>query len=173
LTEVAPGIDLERDILARMDFAPIVDQPPRPMNPALFDAATMGLRERLLSVDVEGRIHHDAARDLLFLDFRHLHLKRPEHVQRIREAVERTCSALGRKVAAVVNYDGFQLDDEIAPAYAAMAHEMHQRFYLRVSRYADGAFRRLRLAKQFTGVGEANFYDDLERATRDASDGRG
>ncbi|WP_274629005.1 acyl CoA:acetate/3-ketoacid CoA transferase [Arvimicrobium flavum] len=35
LTEIAPGVDLQRDILDQMDFAPIL-QDPRPMNPEHF-----------------------------------------------------------------------------------------------------------------------------------------
>lgn len=37
LTEVAPGIDIERDILPHMGFVPIVREP-KPMNPSLFAA---------------------------------------------------------------------------------------------------------------------------------------
>jgi propionate CoA-transferase len=37
LTDIAPGVDLERDILSRMDFAPIV-RTPRVMNAAYFHA---------------------------------------------------------------------------------------------------------------------------------------
>ena len=36
LTEIAPGVDLERDILERMDFAPIVDAPLRTMSETHF-----------------------------------------------------------------------------------------------------------------------------------------
>ncbi len=169
LVEVAPGIDLERDILDQMDFRPLIEATPQPMNPALFAAAAMGLRERLLAVDLDGRVDYDGARGLLFLDFRHLHLRRLEDVQRIREAVERECTSIGRKVAAVVNYDGFQIDDDVATAYATMAHEMHDRFYARVSRYASGAFRRLRLARLLTRHVEPDFFDDLDRARRHAS----
>ncbi|MGE4407661.1 acyl CoA:acetate/3-ketoacid CoA transferase [Pseudomonas sp.] len=49
LTEIAPGVDLERDILARMDFAPIVHQP-RPMDPRLFLLGNIGLHERLTRI---------------------------------------------------------------------------------------------------------------------------
>ena len=38
LTEIAPGIDLERDVLAQMDFRPIVSPDLRTMDPAIFDA---------------------------------------------------------------------------------------------------------------------------------------
>ena len=42
LVEIAPGVDLERDILAQMDFRPII-RDPRPMDPRLFRVAPMGL----------------------------------------------------------------------------------------------------------------------------------
>ena len=43
LTEVAPGIDVERDILARMGFRPIVRKPPRLMDSRIFATGPMGL----------------------------------------------------------------------------------------------------------------------------------
>lgn len=43
LAEIAPGIDLERDILARMDFRPAIPKPPAPMDARIFAHARMGL----------------------------------------------------------------------------------------------------------------------------------
>ena len=48
LVEIAPGIDLDRDILAHMDFAPDMPAPPRLMDSRLFRPDAMGL-------------HHDPA----------------------------------------------------------------------------------------------------------------
>ncbi len=48
LVEVAPGIDIERDILAKMEFAPVIESEPATMDAALFRPEPMGLRERLL-----------------------------------------------------------------------------------------------------------------------------
>ncbi len=42
LIEIAPGIDLERDILARMDFRPVIAEPPRLMDARLFRPEPMG-----------------------------------------------------------------------------------------------------------------------------------
>ncbi|MCC6869032.1 MAG: acyl CoA:acetate/3-ketoacid CoA transferase [Burkholderiales bacterium] len=44
LTEVAAGLDVERDVLAQMGFRPAVATPLRRMDPALFGASRMGLR---------------------------------------------------------------------------------------------------------------------------------
>ncbi|HEX6945054.1 MAG TPA: acyl CoA:acetate/3-ketoacid CoA transferase, partial [Casimicrobiaceae bacterium] len=44
LVEIAPGIDLERDVLAQMDFKPVIRGRPRLMDPAIFRDEPMGLR---------------------------------------------------------------------------------------------------------------------------------
>ncbi|MBO0741531.1 MAG: acyl CoA:acetate/3-ketoacid CoA transferase, partial [Hyphomicrobiaceae bacterium] len=45
LIEVAPGIDIDRDILAHIEFSPIVIDP-QPMDPRIFAHQPMGLRAR-------------------------------------------------------------------------------------------------------------------------------
>jgi propionate CoA-transferase len=49
LIEIAPGMNLERDILAHMDFMPLISPPLRQMDAALFAEPAMGLREHLLA----------------------------------------------------------------------------------------------------------------------------
>jgi len=44
--EIAPGVDLERDILGRMGFRPLVSPDLKPMAAALFADGPMGLLER-------------------------------------------------------------------------------------------------------------------------------
>jgi len=46
LIEIAPGIDIERDILAHMDFAPIVSEPPRLMDARIFKKRADGSARR-------------------------------------------------------------------------------------------------------------------------------
>ena len=50
LTEIAPGIDLEKDILALMDFRPVIKKPPRLMDERIFAQGPMGLRKELLAL---------------------------------------------------------------------------------------------------------------------------
>ena len=47
LTEIAPGVDLERDILAQMDFRPVIHGSPLPMDARIFAAGSMELRAQL------------------------------------------------------------------------------------------------------------------------------
>jgi propionate CoA-transferase len=44
LIEIAPGIDLEKDVLALMDFNPIIREP-RLMDARIFNPALMGLEK--------------------------------------------------------------------------------------------------------------------------------
>ena len=44
LIEIAPGVDLERDILGQMDFAPRISKDVKEMDPRIFRPERMGLR---------------------------------------------------------------------------------------------------------------------------------
>ena len=44
LTEVAPGIDLQKDVLDNMDFMPIIKRTPRLMDSRIFTPAAMGMK---------------------------------------------------------------------------------------------------------------------------------
>jgi propionate CoA-transferase len=48
LAEIAPGVDVERDILAKMAFRPIINAAPALMDERIFREGTMGLKEDLV-----------------------------------------------------------------------------------------------------------------------------
>ena len=79
LVEAAPGVDVEKDILAYMKFRPIV-RDVRSMDPRIFRPDPMGLRERMLDLDLTDRLAYDPERNILFLNFEGLHVRRPEDV---------------------------------------------------------------------------------------------
>jgi len=49
LIEVAPGIDIEKDIVGRMNFRPHIPRPPRLMDPRIFAEGPMHLRDDILT----------------------------------------------------------------------------------------------------------------------------
>ncbi len=145
LTEIAPGIDLDRDILAHMDFRPLIRGEPRPMDPRLLAAPPMGLRDLLIGLPLDSRFAYDPERNLFFLNFERLSVRTPAEVEAIGKAVEARLKPLGRKVYAVVNYDGFSLAPEVEDAYVGMVRDVVNRFYTGVTRYTTSAFLRLKL----------------------------
>ena len=49
LIEIAPGVDLEKDVLEKMEFRPIVSPQLKRMDARLFNEAVMGIRDEILS----------------------------------------------------------------------------------------------------------------------------
>jgi propionate CoA-transferase len=152
LVEVAPGIDLERDILALMDFRPLV-RAPEPMDRRLFRPEPMGLDRTLFDLDLDRRIAFDSGRDTLFLNFEGMRVRGQRDVDEIRAAVEARVREIGHRVAAVVNYDNFRIAEEVVDAYAGMVRHLEEHHYTQVSRYTSSAFLRMKLGDALERVG--------------------
>jgi propionate CoA-transferase len=163
LTEVAPGIDVARDILAHMDFVPLAGRP-RAMDARIFRDGPMGLRDALLALDLTDRVVFDERRGILFLNFEGLAVRREADVEAIRAAVVAVCEGLGRRVPFVVNYDAFRLDAAAASAYAAMVREMEARHDSVVSRYTSSAFVRMKLGQVLTRTVEPDLFQSRDDA---------
>ena len=145
LTEVAPGLDMERDILAAMAFRPLVPKPPAPMDARIFAPGPMGCREEWLSLPLEARLTYDPAEGVFFINFEGFGIRRREDIERVREAVAARLAPLGRKVPAIVNYDHFTIVPELLDAYTDMVGDLMRRFYAGVTRYTTSAFLHLKL----------------------------
>ncbi len=164
LTEVAPGIDLQTQILDLLPFTPIVDDP-KPMNAALFEAPAFGLREMLHDIRIEDRIHYDPATNTLFLDYGGMRVKDAEDLERIKTAVDAALAPLDGRVNAIVNYQSFWADPEIMDAYLDLVRYVEDRYYIKVSRYTSSGFARLKLAQ---GLGQRSVTADVQQTHREA-----
>ncbi|MFI5328677.1 MAG: acyl CoA:acetate/3-ketoacid CoA transferase, partial [Candidatus Rokuibacteriota bacterium] len=147
LTEVAPGIDVERDVLRHLPFRPIVGQPAL-MAAAIFQPGPMGLRDRLLDINIDDRLSYDAATNTVFLNFSGMRVRRAEDIATITAAVDRLLGPLGRRVNSVVNYEGFTVDDDAMAAYMDAVKYVEQTYYLKVSRFTNSGYLRLKFAKE-------------------------
>ncbi|MBI1206232.1 MAG: acyl CoA:acetate/3-ketoacid CoA transferase [Azospirillum sp.] len=164
LIEVAPGIDVDRDVLAHMAFKPFL-RDVRLMDRRIFEPGAIGLKDDMMRINLDDRIAYDGERNILFLNFEGLHVRFEHDVDTIRRAVEQRCRAIGKRVATVVNYDNFRLDEEAAPAYAAMVRHMVDSYYSKVSRYTTSAFERLRLHEVLTTRAlPANLFEHPDQA---------
>jgi len=154
LVEVAPGVDIERHILPHMDFRPIIRNP-QPMDARLFRADPMSLKDMLLSIAVADRISYDPKRETLFYNFEGLKVRSKKDVDDIRETVEKCCQQIGKKVSVIVNYDSFEIAEDLLDDYSAMVGCLAERYYKHVSRYTTSAFMRMKLGGALEGRGVA------------------
>ncbi len=153
LIEIAPGVDLQRDILDQMDFVPMMPAPPRLMDERIFRASPMHLRVKLLELPFEERVVHDPERGLLFIDLGGLHLHRHLDLERFLQVLSERLASIGGKVAMVLSDDRFSLAPELRPVFAEAMKTLFARHGTQVRRYAARAFRHARSRQ--TGGGRA------------------
>ena len=158
LLEVAPGLDLERDILAGMAFRPVIEREPRLMDAALFANAPMGLRARVLMLPLADRFTYDPASRTMFINFERLSIRNADDVEAVRQEVEKRLAPLGHKVLGVVNYDHFALDPQVQDEWAAMVRELVDRHYIDVARYTTSGFLRAKLGPALAARGVNELY---------------
>ena len=165
LLEVAPGLDVERDVVARMGFRPVIERPPRDMEAAIFADAPMGLRARLLLLPLAERFTYDAASRTFFVNFEHLTIRTRADVEAVRAEIESRLAPLGHKVYGVINYDHFVLDEQVQDDWAAMVRELVERHYVDVTRYTTSGFLRAKLGPALAARGvAAHLYETAAEA---------
>ena len=168
LTEVAPGVDIERDILNEMAFRPVIsarsgaDGPPhlrtRP------DALPGGMAEPAPGGPPDLR----AVGEPVLHQLRRAVDPPASRMSRTSAARSRSgFSRSGRKVLAIVNYDNFRILPELLDAYTDMVKGLADRFYSGVTRYTTSAFMHMKFgdALQRRAV-SPHIYESREEAER-------
>ncbi|CAK0765925.1 propionate CoA-transferase [uncultured Gammaproteobacteria bacterium] len=149
LVEVAPGIDIRRDILAHMDFTPIIGEP-GVMDLRIFRPEPMGLETHLLNLDLPDRITYDPERNTLFLNFEGMYLRVKDDIKTLQQLLEQRCQKIGKRVGVFVNYDSFRIEENIYDDYAEMDRRLLDIYYTTITRYATSAFMRMKLGEAFS-----------------------
>jgi propionate CoA-transferase len=172
LTEVAPGVDIERDVLRHLPFRPHMDQPTT-MDVAIFASKPMGLRERMLDINIDDRLSYDAASNTVFMNYAGMRVRNAQDVDTIIAAVDRLLEPLGKRVNSIVNYEGFSVDDEATDTYMDAVRYVEKKYYLKVSRFTNSGFLRLKLGKELERRGvSARVFETRQDAERNLTTGQ-
>ncbi|WP_159730685.1 acyl CoA:acetate/3-ketoacid CoA transferase [Methylosinus sp. Ce-a6] len=154
LIEVAPGIDIERDILPHMDFKPIVKHPIL-MDKRIFVDEPMGLISDLLNLDLQDRVSYDADRNIQFLNLEGWSARSKRDIDDLRKMLIDACQKIGKRVNQVVNLDNFRISEHLYDYYAEMIQYMLENYYVTTTRYTTSAFLRLKLKEALSKRGIA------------------
>ncbi|MEC5407134.1 CoA-transferase [Paraburkholderia sp. MPAMCS5] len=166
LVEIAPGVDLQTDIISQMGFAPIMKSPPRLMDARIFESKPMGLRSVLLRLRLRERFSYDADKKMFFINFEGHKVATEEDVEAIRSEVELALSGLEVRPHAIVNYDNFSIAPEVIDAYSDMVTGLVSRFYSDVTRYTTSSFLRMKLGDALQRRNVATYiYETPEEVT--------
>jgi propionate CoA-transferase len=165
LIEIAPGVDLERDVLARMGFRPQLAPDLQEMDMAIFTDAPLGLGERS-PLALDERVHYRAHDNLVFINFEGLTVNTLDDAETLASFLDRRVNEFGRRVNLIANYDNFELRRPAAARFFEMVREHEQRYFLCSTRYSTDAFLRRKLARAFA---EARLSQQIYRSFEEAA----
>jgi propionate CoA-transferase len=147
LVEIAPGVDLQKDILERMDFVPLMRAEPVLMDSRIFREEPMRLRAEMLEMPLAERLAYNADKNILFLNFEGLSIRSAADIERVRLAVHEKLAPIGHKVYAIVNYDRFSILPELVDDYIDMVKVLMDNCYHNVTRFTSNTFLRAKLGE--------------------------
>jgi propionate CoA-transferase len=147
LAEVAPGIDVQRDITDQLPFDSVVSKP-RSIEAGIFASPILRLRDRLLDLRIEDRLSYDLTSNTVFMNYSGMRVRTQADLDRIKLAVDGLLGPLDTKVYSIVNYDRFEADPDIMAAYLDLVRYVEERYYIAVSRYTNSGFMRLKLGSE-------------------------
>lgn len=148
LTEIAPGVDLERDVLARMGFRPQIAPDLSEVDAAIFTDAPLGLLQRS-PLTLAERVESRPDDDLVFMNFEGLTLNPVEGGEQLAVFLGRRLDGLGPRVNLIVNYDNLELGRVAAPRLFELVRGHERRCFLSSMCYSTGAVWRRELGCAF------------------------
>jgi propionate CoA-transferase len=165
LIEIAPGIDLERDVLARLSFQPEVAPDLREMDPSIFGETSLGLAARA-SLNPEARIEHRAEERLVLLTLRGLTIHVASEAESVVRALDRRLGELPGGENVIVDCGGFEPDRPGAIRFLELLRDGEWARSGSSAWYCPDAFLRRKLARLLAHANgpriHATFRDAVE-----------
>lgn len=146
LAEVAPGLDIQNDIIDQMAFEPIVKSP-KLMNATIFQPNLMKLKDQLLNLKMEDRLTYDADSNTVFINLSGVELNTQTQFEQHVAAMNRFFEQLGKKVNIVSNYDGRTIAPKLQGKHLDFITELENKYYLTAARYTTSAFLRQKMGQ--------------------------
>jgi propionate CoA-transferase len=152
LIEIAPGVDLERDVLAEMGFRPRIGPDLREMDAAIFTDALLGLGQRS-PLTLDQRVEYRADDNLVVINFDALSVETFEDAELLADFLDERFCGFHRPVDLIADYDNFGPGLAAAPRFFEMLRECERRYFRCTAGYCTNAFRRRELAAAFADAG--------------------
>jgi len=146
LIEIAPGIDIEKDILAQMNFEPIMLDV-KEMDARIFRQKPMNLRKQLLEIPFTDRLYYDEPQNIVFSNLSGFEINTKEELEAFNTAANDFLSGIGQKVNVIANYDGISIAPKLSAKFANILSQLEYDYYLTSTHYTTSAFLRQKLGE--------------------------
>jgi propionate CoA-transferase len=152
LMEIAPGIDLQKDILDQMEFIPAISPKLAEMDPRIFKEGKMNVATDLFG-SFDNRFRYQEDDHIMYLDLFGITLNTEADIQWFFQVVNDMLKGKASQrgpIDFVVNYNGFDLRKGLEDLYKTGADDAVEKWCKSVKRYSGAAFRRSRLGDQLS-----------------------
>ncbi|MGM0418837.1 MAG: hypothetical protein ACQEQS_08960 [Thermodesulfobacteriota bacterium] len=100
---------------------------------------------------MEKRFFYDEKQNRFYVNFQNLTINSLNDIYKIEFLVAENLSHLNKKVSAIVNYENFDIAEELLIPYSRMVNRLMEHFYEGVTRYTSSSDLKIDLEKGFKG----------------------
>jgi propionate CoA-transferase len=147
LVEIAPGVDLQTQVLQRLPFSVKVSPDLRTMEASIFSLAQIGLT-RLGQRPMAERVRYRADQNTLYLNLEGLELHTADEVHEFERQLLPHFTFPGQ-VKAVINYDRFHLAEAAAAAWFELVERNTRTYFSSSTRLASSLFFCRQMGEEF------------------------
>lgn len=150
LIEVAPGIDVQKDVIDKMEFAPVISPHLRIMDRRIYRDRIMDVTCELFGSLVDRCTYHENGHTM-YLNLFGITLNARDDVEWFMASLREIMRPIVQKkgsVDMVINYDGFDISKELESFYLDETAKIENDFYKSVKRYTGHAFKRAKLKRE-------------------------
>lgn len=147
LIEIAPGIDLQKDVLDQLEFTPAISPDLNTMDPRIFKDEKMEVTAEMFGSFEDRCVYHEDDHQM-FIDLFGITLNNESDVQWFSDSLQAILDPPFKAkgpINIVVQYDGFDLRKGLEDVYAKQVALNQAKYYKTVQRYAGAAFHRAKL----------------------------
>ena len=136
LIEIAPGIDLHKDILAHMEFTPIMRSVGL-MDARIFIDEPMQLSNEMAELPLEERIILNENLNQLSINLNAYTVSSKFNILQIKQYIENLCKTYKQPVDMVATYENFEIRDELKSYFAYMIASFDKSDYHSLTHYTQ------------------------------------
>lgn len=145
LIEIAPGVDLKKDILDQMEFEPIISPKLKEMDKRIFSREKMQIE---LFGSLKDRVTYHDGDHVIFIDLTGICLASEDEVRWLGRSLHLLLDPITKDLGplnAIVNYDGFDIKSGLEQVFADTLQKLGNQHYKSVKRFSFNAFRRAKV----------------------------
>lgn len=139
LIEIAPGIDLQKDILDQMDFVPIINSV-KTMEPRIFVDEPMQIKSEMVGLPIEKRVVLNKEEEKLLINLTSFPIKSKLDILRIQQRIENTCQRYGKPLKIMVWYEDIAVKESLKEDYSNMLASINKTFYTQLEHFTKDPF---------------------------------